>query len=252
MKTPSTTTLPVSNLNNRALAEYLASQRPGATFSAVIYTKLGKTRGGVLYGNDTVLDTVVTGFSYENLCKRDLATLKAGDDVTAQMLCDKLVELDWRDRSGNLPSLQDCNQAIEEQMESFQKSLAGTNRATTDHVREPVIINGQIIKGCWLNNGVVDRAKTGMPYLYGLRVGRKVLEAADNGPIPAARSGAVPLAKRCLKYKFLRVGRWMSVRLDPSSIIALKLGGEAAALADEKGLSVRDDDVTVREIYEAA
>lgn len=251
MKTPDKTTLPISNLNNYALAEYLAAQRPGATFSAVIYKKLGKTRGGRLYGDDTVLDTVVTGFSYERLCERDLATLEAADEVTAQALYDKLVALGWRDRTGHIPSLQNCEQAILEQMESFRKSIAGTNESTTDHVREPVIVNGEIIKGCWLNNGAVDRAKTGMPYLYGLRVGRKVLEEAENGPIPEARSGAVPLAKRCLKYNFLRVGRWMSVRLDPSSFIALKLGGEAAALADEKGIRI-EQNVTVREIYEAA
>ena len=251
MKTPETTTLPVSNLNNYALAEYLASQRPGATFSAVIYKKLGKERGGMLYGDDTVLDTVVTGFSYGKLCERDLATLDTAEDVTDQALYEKLVELKWKDRNGNTPSVQECKQAILEQMESFRKSLAGTNTSTTDHVREPVIVNGETIKGCWLNNGAVDRKKTGMPYLYGLRIGRKVLEAADNGPIPAARSGAVPLAKRALKYNFLRVGRWMSVRLDPSSFIALKLGGEAAALADEKGIRV-EENVTVREIYEAA
>ena len=257
MQTPNTTTLPLTNINNSALAKYLSEQRENATFSAVIYTKVGKTRGGVQCGTDTVLDTIVTGFSYENLVAKDLKsldpTLTATDDerpmiITPEMLQKAIAESKQRDRNGHVPSIEQCAQAIAEQAESFRKTLAGTNRSTTDHVREPVIVNGERIPGCWVNNGMVDRAKTGVPYIYGLRVGRKVLEKGEH-PIPPTKSGPVPLAKRILRNKFLRVGKFMSVKLQGDFI--LKLGGEAAVMADDRGVEVHEE-VPVREVYERA
>ncbi len=255
MRTKEKTTLPTSNINNVALARYLASHRSSATFSSVIYTKVGVERGRKpnkkRYGDDTVLDTCVTGFRYMNLCNKDLATLESGE-ISPQVLLDKLVELQRHDKDGHIPSLKDCERAILDQVNSFRRSLDGTNVSTTDEVREPVIVDGKTIQGCWVNNGKVDPKKTGIPYLYGLRVGRKVLEEAPNGPIPSSNSRPDVVAKNVLKSKFLRVGRWMQVKLDPSSYTAIKLGGEAAAEADSNGIVVLHTDITVREIYEAA
>lgn len=247
MKTPNTTTLPLTNINNAALARYLSEQKNGATFSAVIYTKIGRLVGGVRCGDDTVLDTIITGFSYEKLCAKDLETLRS-EKVRPGDLQRVLFDNNIRDRTGHIPSIQACEQAIAEQMASFEKTLAGTNRSTTDHVREPVIVDGQRIQGVWVNNGRVDREKMGVSYLYGLRVGRKVLEKAEH-PLPPVRSGAVPLAKRILKKEFLRVGRWMQVKLYGDFI--LKLGGEAAVMADDRGVEICED-ITVREVYERA
>lgn len=248
MKTPDTTTLPQSNINNVALAKYLSEQRDGATFSAVIYHKVGKTVRDKRYGDDTVLDTIVTGFDYHRLCEKDLATL---EELTPEQLHAAVVESGRLDKNGHVPSVDACKIAIEAQKESFRKTLAGTNKATTDHVREPVIVDGKRIQGCWVNNGQVDRGKTGIPYLYGLRVGRKVLEEAENGPIPPSKSRPDVVAKDVLKRKFLRVGRWCQVKLDPSTDFILKLGGEAAAMADDRGVKLTEN-VSVREVYEAA
>lgn len=251
MRTPSETTLPQSNINNVALAGYLADQRDGATFSAVIYHKVGKRVGGKKgkrYGDDVVLDTIVTGFDYYRLCEKDLATLET---VTPEALYKAVVESGRLDKDGHIPNVEACEVAIRAQAESFRKTLAGTNEATTDEVREPVIVDGKIVKGCWVNNGLVDRAKTGIPYLYGLRVGRKIMEPAKNGPIPATKSRPDVVAKDVLRRAFLRIGRWCQVKLDPSTDFILKLGGEAAAMADEKGVALSEN-VTVTEVYEAA
>ena len=72
MQTPTKTTMTVTNATNHQLAQHLADHGSKVTFSAVIYTKIGK-RGK---GRDTVCDTLVTGFSYENLLGRDLATVQ--------------------------------------------------------------------------------------------------------------------------------------------------------------------------------
>ncbi len=56
------------------LAGELASSRRGS-FAGIIQTLVGSERGGVRYGDATVHDVIVTGFSYTKLKQRDLAIL---------------------------------------------------------------------------------------------------------------------------------------------------------------------------------
>ncbi len=233
----------LTNASNHGLAQHLADHKTGCTFTSVIYTKVGKRDKG----QDTVCDTIVTGFKYENLLAKDLVTVQG---ITAEQLHASCEAKKVFDKTGNVPSVAACQKALDDHAASIAKSLAGTNNATTDHVREPLIVNDVRVAGCWVNNGSVDSAKTGETYLYGLRVGRKVITKDPNQPA-ATRSKPDVAAKNHLKKEFLRVGRWCQVALARGGDWYLKMGGEAVAMATENGIT-KLDDVTVREAYEAA
>lgn len=244
MQTPTTTTMTTTNATNHGLAQYLANQGSKVTFTAVRYTKVG-TRGK---GRDTVIDTIITGFSYEKLLVKDLATVQ---EITAEQLHASCKAANVRDKDGAVPGVVACRKALNDHASSIVRSLAGTNVSTTDGVREPLEVNGEPVHGCWVNNGTVDPAKTGETYMYGLRVGRKVITRDPNRPA-ATQSRSDVAAKNHLKREFLRVGRWCMIKLVArGGDWTLKLGGKAVAMATENGITELDG-VTVREAYDAA
>ncbi len=229
MQTPTTTTMTMTNASNHGLAQYLSNHGSKVTFTAVVYTKVGK-RGK---GQDTVCDTIVTGFSYENLLEKDYTTVR---DIMPEKLYESCKAANVLDKTGAVPSLAACQKALDDHTASIEKSLAGTNKASTDAVREPLIVNGERVSGCWVNNGSVDPDKTGETYLYGLRVGRKVITKDPNQPAPTKSKPEVA-AKNHLKKEFLRVGRWCQVKLPRGGDWYLKLGGKAVAMATENGIT---------------
>lgn len=243
MKTPSKTHMTVTNATNHGIAQHLKDHGTGCTFSAILYTKVG-TRGK---GKDTVCDTIVTGFSYEKLLKKDRTTIRG---ITAQELHEACVAADKRDKDGAIPDLAACAKAIADHTASIDKSLAGTNDSTTDAVRDPLIVGTERVPGCWVNNGSVDETKRGIVYIYGLKVGRKVITRDPSRPTPT-KSRADVVAKGVLKTEFLRIGRWVQMKLAPGTEYYLKLGGEAVVMATEHGITELDG-VTVREAFEAS
>lgn len=224
-----------TNASTPALAAKLAETRHGS-FVGLVIKKKGDERGRGAdkkrFGDDRVHAVIVTGFSYTNLCQRSLDMLAAKDP---QAVFDAIVA------SGKTPlfTVADLELAKAELIESYGKSVAGTNESTTDGVFEPLVVNGEVVRGSRVYVGPGDPSDpkapvTGTVYLQGLQVGSKVLEAAANGPVPAAASAGKTLARKHLT-KDLPVARYVSYPLPAGGDWFLRSGGAeiAAAVSDE-------------------
>lgn len=254
MWTPPITTMPLSNATNSGLAAYLASSKSGCKFSSLVIRKVGVTRGRgsakKVYGDDVVLVTLVTGFSYTKLLGRDLISVR---EVSPTQL---LAAVKKSCKYGFLNDFKtdDCKTALDEVEISIRKSLANENRSTTDHVREPTVViqdgGRNTAKNTWVNNGRVDPFKTGNVYLMALKVSEMILEQALNGPIPRPESKATVVAKKVLEKVYLRRSRIVSYRLCAGQEYYLKIGGEAIIEARGNGIHEITDKMTVRAAWE--
>jgi hypothetical protein len=237
-----------TNANSKLLAALLADSRKG-TFTGLITTKKGETKGRgaekKLYGDDTVHVCIVTGFKYDSLVKRSLDKLSS---ITDDMVLAKEPGLDAATIA----------EARAELVESFTKSLAGTNESTTDHVYDPLVVNDVDVRGsrvykcvkgstachCRACTGDEKAPLDGTIYLQGLAVWSVVLTPAANGPVPAPKSAPKTLAKNALK-SFLPVAKYVSYALEPGTSFILAAGGTAMAEATTKGFNVTDEIVDV-------
>ena len=248
-----------SNATNITLAENLASARKGATFTGLITRKRGVDRGPkgakVTYGDDLVHALIVTGFSYENLVSRSLdglANLTVSDILTEA--ADKgLVAWEGRGKNATSRSLNaaDVAVAIQELRDSFEKTLNGTNTSTTDHVFDTLEVDGEKVNGgrVYVGGGDPNDPKTpvaGTIYIQGLKIASKVIEEAENGPVPASKSGGKTVAKNLIRRR-LPVGRYVSYRLQPGQDYILRVGGAAAVAAQDDKVEVRD--ATVETVF---
>lgn len=242
-----------TNAANTVLASDLAAGRASATFTGIVIRLTGSEYGPkgakVRVGDALVHDTIVSGFKYRNLKDRDIQALLA---VTLQDLRDLEAQNHeaWdRPRAKAAKKvrlvLADYQDALKALLESANKSYAGTNESTTDHVYEPLVVDGELVRGCRVYVGhATDPSKNcaepGTVYLQGLRVGRRVLEQPENGwSNPNSRSGVAATAKKLVsRLAKLPSKRYVSYKLDPKGEWVLNLGGAAAAAADA-------DDVTV-------
>lgn len=239
-----------TNANSALLATLLSKVRHG-TFTGLIKRKEGETRGRgtnkKVYGNDQVHVLVVTGFDYLTLVKRSLDQLES---LTVTSVREAAAQNDiFLDEF-------ETHLAKHEMVVSFQKTLAGTNESTTDHVYEPLTLDGESVKACRVYKCVQDDAqheckcrdctgderapKTGTIYLQGLQVWSQILEAAPNGPIPAANSSMKTIAKDLFREK-LPINRYVSYRLEPGTEFILRAGGVAAVEATERGFTVTEE-----------
>lgn len=251
-----------TNANSRIIADLLVqSQGLGTTFTGLVTTKKGETRGRgaakLLYGDDTVHAVIVAGFSYPRLVQRSLAALLATDLGTVLTAATVKGVMGYEGRGANAVArplvLADLEAARDEMVASFEATLAGTNEATTDHVYEPLLVDGETVKGARVYKCVAGnpdheckcRACTGddstpLPgtiYLQGLQIGSRVLAAAPNGPVPASQSAPKTVAKDLLR-KGLPVGRYVSYALEPGTNFILAAGGAAALRADKDGVTL--------------
>jgi hypothetical protein len=129
--------------------------------------------------------------------------------------------------------------------DSFDKTLAGTNESTTEHVYEPLVVNGETVRGSRVYTGNPngqDAATPGTVYLQGLKIGERVLDAAPNGPVPASQSAAKTVAKNVLRSR-LPVARYVSYKLDAAGGWLLSAGGAAVAACDTNGVTLDADRV---------
>ncbi len=120
----------------------------------------------------------------------------------------------------------------------LQGSIDGTAVDVNENVYEPLTVDGETVRGCrvYVGNPSGEHASApGTVYLQGLKVGETVLEAAENGPIPASKSKPESVAKRILRGR-LPVGRYVSYALTPDSGFILRAGGAAAKAADKDGV----------------
>lgn len=223
-----------TNANNTVLAAHLASTKKGASFTGIILKKKGQERGKgadkKVYGNDTVHVCVVTGFSYLNLCKRSLDKLGT---IDLDQLVLEAAAKGCTDKNGVALTRDDFDLAMAEVAESLAKSIDGTNVSTTDHVFEPLVVDGKTVVGVRVYNGPAptdenDRQAPvpGTCYIQGLQIGSRVIASAPNGPVPPAASAAKTIAKGMIEA-LLPKSRYVSYCLSPESGFILKVGGAA-------------------------
>lgn len=243
-----------TNSLSPVLAANLASARKG-TFTSLIIRKEGETRGPqgskVKYGDDLVHVVIITGFRYERLVAKSRDALAAMTDAEIDALVNKGYT-GWQGRGAKAVSCPvtraDFDAARAELLDSFDKTLTGTNESTTDHVYEPLVVNGETVRGCRVYTGnpdpTLNAATPGTVYLQGLKIGERVLDAAPNGPVPASQSNPKTVAKNVLRSR-LPVARYVSYKLDTSVPGAwlLSAGGTAAAACDTNDVTLDADRV---------
>jgi len=245
----------VTNAQCKALAATIASGNLG-TFSGYIGRKQGNVKGRgkakKLYGDDLVHVVMVTGIKYPKLKERDAAILAS---LTPAGLFAEATKKNLLDGNGNPVTEMDFGMALAEMRASAEKSANGTNTATHDHVYEPLVVDGKVVRGCNVYKCVASDPNhdchcrdctgdakaplAGTIYLAGIKVGETVLEAAKNGPVPPAKSAAKTVAKGWIRGK-LPSRRYIRYRLDPQSDFILRVGGAAAVAADKDGVELKD------------
>ena len=266
-----------TNASNIALVSTLADARVG-TFSGLVARKVGKVQGGVLRGDDLVHVTLVTGFRYGGLLQRSVLALDAMADAIIDGLValghtgfvrvwkksakvgdlravcssmglddtgakkDLVARLDAVAPGGMVErplTRADYDAARASLRADLQGSINGTAVDTNEHVYEPLVVDGEKVRGCRVyvgNPNGPDASAPGTVYLQGLIIGSTVLEAAENGPVLPSRSAPESVAKRILRSR-LPIGRYVSYRLAPESGFILRAGGAAAKAADTDGVT---------------
>ena len=146
-------------------------------------------------------------------------------------------------------------EALSELQVSLSSTLDGTNESTTDHVYDPLVVDGETVRGsrvykCVAGSGVKCHCRNcsgdekaplpGTIYLQGLQIYSKVLVPAVNGPAPAAQSAAKTIAKDLIK-KQLPIRRYAQYILEPGQQWLLRAGGTAALEAEARGFIVTDE-----------
>ena len=232
----------------------------------------------VRYGDDLVHVTLVTGFRYGSLVERSADALDAMTDADLDALvargatgfvrvwkktakvgdlaavcssmglddtgskADLVARLDAVAPGGMVErplTRADFDAARASLRADLQGSIDGTAVDTNEHVYEPLVRDGETVRGCRVyvgNPNGEDASAPGTVYLQGLRIGQTVLEAAENGPVPASKSAPESVAKRILR-SHLPVGRYVSYALTPDSGFILRAGGTAAKAADADGVT---------------
>jgi len=261
-----------TNANSSTLAALISDSTRCARFASLVQTLKGvvrlapgEKRGGrkITCGDHTVRDTFVSGGNYGNLTRKSLAEAIAlwVDAVTYDPTTGLVDTISfkggaiaalvaegrqgWTGRGKNAVQVTlttaDYEAALTEQINSFVKTLAGTNESTTDHVYESLVVDGEKIRGYRVYVGPTDpkaapAATPGTIYLQGLLVGRKVITKAQHDK-PAGKSGAKSVAKKHLR-SFLPVRRYVSYCLQPGSDFILNLGSDAVSASDAAGITV--------------
>lgn len=233
-----------TNALNVALANDLATARRG-TFTGLIIRKEGIKKGSRRYGDDLVHAVIITGFSYPSLVARSKAKLEAmtNADIDA-LVAKRLTGFVGRGANALKVELRRCDfdDARAELLASFDRTLTGTNTSTTEDVYEPLVVDGETVRGCRVytgnKSGGQDAAPIGTIYLQGLQIGSRVLEAAVNGAAPIVQSAPKTVAKKALSSR-LPLSRYVSYKLSPcGGTWLLNVGGQAAAAADVAGVTL--------------
>lgn len=236
-----------TNSNSRLIAALLAEAKVG-TFTGLVQTLKGQERGSagnkVRYGDDTVHVCIFTGFKYDALCQRSLDAI-AEMDPAAILAEIKAADLKgWEGRGAKAVqvevTLDDVKAALAALQESWTLSRDGLNSSTNDHVFEPLVVEGEVVRGCRVYVGPAPgkepAAKPGTIYLHGLQISRKVLVPAPNGPLPESKSGSVVVAKDFITRK-TPMGAYRSYKLEPGSDFLLRAGGSAEIAAEKDGIT---------------
>lgn len=258
----------MTNSNSPLLGTLLKDARKG-TFTGLMTQKVGKSVGPkgskVTYGDDVIHTVIITGFSYERLVQRSLDALRdiTVADVVAETTKKGIMGYTGKGKNKALTPLtaSDIGEAMMELKISFNKTLDPDceSEATSAHVYEPLVVNGDVVAGGRVYRCVADTGKKchcrgcsgdakapldGTIYLQGLKIWSKILTPAANGPIPAVKSAVKTVAKNLLRSK-LPVSKYVSYRLEPGTDFLLRAGGTAEIKATNDGFELTDDIVNV-------
>jgi len=242
-----------SNATSDMTAMFLANAHPGR-FQGLVIRKVGKEAGRGAdkkrYGDDLVHVILFGGFKYHGLVDRSRQVLQSMDPAA---LVAEFALKGIKDGKGEDIRLADVCIAIADLDKSFNLTLEGENESTSDHVYEPLVVDGKEVRGCKVYKCVKDdpdheckcRNCTGDPRaavpgqinLMGLKIGETVLETAVNGPIPASKSRADVVAKNIIRNR-LPIGRLVSYRLEAGADFILRVGPDAAAASTKDGVTL--------------
>lgn len=258
-----------TNANSRLISSLLADAKVG-TFTGLVQTLKGEERlapgekrGGrkIVYGNDMIHVCLFTGFKYSSLCQRSIDAIA---DFTAEMMLTEIQAKGlkgWEGRGDNAVQVEitvaDVQEALDRLRASWALSRDGMNESSNDHVFEPLMVNGEVVRGCRVYKGQTDEAKAaGVPepatpgtiYLHGLQISRKVLTPAANGHLPESKSGARVVAEKYILDQ-TPMAAYRSYRLMPGTEFLLRAGGTAMIEAEKDGIVLTQE---IRDALKAA
>lgn len=222
-----------TNSNLTLPAAALAFRASSCTFSSITNRKVGKEIGKAgakkVVGNDLVRQTILLGFKYDRLCQRSITALS---EMDAEMIVTS-----WQGEVAGMPfTVGDFEQAVEEVRQSLTLSRDGENIATTDDAFEPLVVDGERVRGGRVYVGDNEKIKKGTLYLQGLLIHTEVLEKGEAPPPHKYRE-----VRTALKDKIRRelpIGRYMSARLEPGGEWFLKVGSSAVLECGDKNLKI--------------
>jgi hypothetical protein len=236
-------TQPSTNASNDSLASLLSGM-PVGRFVGLITTKKGKLAGrGAArqrYGDDTVHVVLFTGFKYTRLVERSRDKALS---IGASALLTECQRRGLTGKSGAPITLADCTKGLDDFVASCERTLGGTSESTTDHVYEPLTVDGDTVRGCRVYTGAGNPSDPKAPipgtiYLQGLKIGETVITPAANGPIPASNSRGDVVAKSVIR-SMVPLGRYVSYALEPGANYMLRAGQSAITHATNTGVTAK-------------
>ena len=222
-----------TNSNVTLPAAALAFRASSCTFSSITNRKVGKEIGKKgekkVVGNDLVRQTILLGFHYGRLCQRSINQLEAFDkDAFIKKTEGKIAGLDF--------TMADLETAIEDVKVSLTLSRDGENVASSEDAFEPLVVDGERVRGGRVYVGENDKIKKGTLYIQGLLIHTEVLEKGEAPPPHVYRSANTALKDKIRKD--LPIGRYMSARLEPGGEWRLKVGSSAVLECGDKNIGI--------------
>ena len=237
-----------------ALSE-LSELDQGTLFAAQVQ-KMGDARGAagskVIYGDDTMLVLIWTGFDYRALIARSKKMLDS--QINKGGYIERLARATMEEHEGT--TIEDVCEAMQEMREWFRKVLAtgdGVPGTPNGGVWEPLHIDGVQVRGARVYTGPArpddDRAPIpGTIYVAGVKLGERVVEPAPNGPW-RANSKPKTLAKRIIKES-LPIGLYCQYRLEPKRVSNVSVGKKAEDMAKAEKIGI--DPGALRSLFKVA
>ncbi len=222
-----------TNSNVTLPAAALAFRANGCTFSSITHRKVGKEVGKKgekkVVGNDLVRQTVLLGFKYDRLCERSIAALTEMEP--------ELIVASWQGKVAGMDFTQsDFETAAEEVRQSLTLSRDGENISTTDEAFEPLVVDGERVRGGRIYVGENENIPRGTLYIQGLLIHTEILEKGEAPPPHKYRE--VRTALKDAIRRELPIGRYMSARLLPGGEWFLKVGSSAVLECGDKSLKI--------------
>ena len=203
----------------------------------------GDVTKGVRRGDHVVETVLLVGMSYLSMVKRsrDILVGAATNTGFAESVVSDMVEKGLADEITGVPvTVTDVLDAVNGTVRgrkglvtAYEETLAGTNEdSTSDHVYEPLTVDGDVVTGCKVYVGAGDKEDPKAPvrgtvYLAGVTMASKVVEASPNGDKVPSRRGAVAMVKDYLEATLeLPAARYRTYRILPGEAFEVRCGSE--------------------------